>query len=245
MELKNNSMKITTLSLFLLTFFYCSSQKADSSSVNHHIGLNWVKLSPELNQGIELEYRAAFEKNIFKSSFGYFGILSPSVTSHRTMSIDDDGLVTDRYSRLNNKMLQVALGIERNVDLSINGQFFIGIDALYAVRMLNNTHSYYVRNLHDDEEISQGIEISDSGQTYRQSLSYHNVGLNLNFGIKFEVTDKITLIPKLTQAYVFNYLGVFNIKDEGEALFNENIVTEPRPILTNNFLYGFAISWRI
>lgn len=80
---------------------------------------------------------------------------------------------------------------------------------------------------------------------YSREIVKHEMGLNINLGIKFDVTQRFSIIPKVTKAFQYSSFDQRLNNESGEALFNENIQPPINGNVQNSLNYSIAFNWGI
>ena len=239
-------MKITKSLLFTLLTFACFSQEDITEVAKERknlIGINTVYHGGELNRGLEIEYRRISPNFNLRGTIGVLGINSNRDRTTSVMGIDEDGMVDLRYSTRDQIALTTTVGVEKMYSLPLNGDLFLGADLLY-MRVLDETSYQYAKRDYNSTESTGGMMGYVGG--YYRGVIQHDIGLNLNLGIRFDVAKRFSIITKFSQSLQYKNLASSLNNESGEAQFNENI-----PVLRNNvlnynlFMYAISFNWRI
>lgn len=241
-------MKITKSILLIVLAFTCFSQEnveEITKERNNLIGVNTVYLGGEFNRGLEIEYRKILPNFNIRGTVGVLGINSNRDKITHVMGVDEDGIVNLRYSSKDKIALSTSLGLEKMYDLPINGDLFLGFDLLY-MRILDGTSYQYANRDYNSTEPSEGMLNADYVGGYYRELIQHDMGLNLNLGINFNVTKRFSIITKLSQSLQYSSLASRLNNESGEALYNENTLTQRNNVfLYKLFMYAISFNWRI
>ena len=243
---KINLLNITSITLCFTLLFTCKAHELKSQENQDRynlIGANYIFLGGELNQGLELEYRRLFSAFNLRAAAGINGFNSETKRSFQIMLVEDDGIVNVRHKRKNSDAITLSLGIEKMFDLLKTGELLIGSDVIYSRKMTSTTYLYSKRD-YNNEELPTTYENNTQGSYYRYTID-EDLGINLNLGVIFNITDRISLLPKVIKSFEYRSIDQKMIRENGEAMFNENILPSVNGNIYNGLSFSFAINFKV